>query len=36
MTCPDCKQEWGDGPKCQNCQLDLEDLEAAAAFLDRR
>lgn len=34
MTCPDCGLEWGAGPKCDNCGLDVEDLEAAAAFLD--
>lgn len=32
MNCPDCGQSWGRGPQCQHCQLDQEDLEAAAAF----
>lgn len=36
MICPDCGEEWGGGPRCEHCGLDIEDLEAAAAFLDAR
>lgn len=36
MICPDCKLEWGSGPRCQTCGLDVEDLEAAAAFFDAK
>jgi hypothetical protein len=34
-NCPDCNHPWGDEPKCPTCGLDIDDLEAAAAFYDR-
>lgn len=35
MNCPDCKMPWPEGqPQCPGCQLDIEDVAAAADFLD--